>query len=89
MRNQHRREFILNEGSLPDGGNKKRKRSAVNLSEKMIVEKFTEIAFSEDARDSDRLRALDWLSCYFRRTRDKEETLEKLDKILSGIKNSF
>jgi len=56
------------------------------LREEQVVEKFTEIAFSADTRDGDRLRALDWLADYLRRRKSDGAVMERLDRILDRIK---
>jgi len=56
------------------------------LREEQVVEKFTEIAFSADPRDGDRLRALDWLADYLRRRKSDGAVMERLDRIVDRIK---
>ena len=60
-----------------------RKKPAKGVTEEDIVSKFVEIAFAESTKDSDRLRALDWLSDYLNRTDDRNAVLDKLDEVLN------
>ena len=60
-----------------------RKKQTKGISEEDIVAKFAEIAFAESTKDSDRLRALDWLSDYLSRADGRSSVLEKLDEALS------
>ena len=56
------------------------------LSERQVVAQFCSIAFSGDAKDSDRLRALDWLGEYQEKNRDEMADLKRLDEDLAELK---
>ena len=58
------------------------------VSEKKIREKFAEIAFAAETKDSDRLRALDWLANYLSKEKDTSTVLERLDAVLEEIRGS-
>ena len=60
-----------------------RKKRAKSVTEEDIVSKFAEIAFAESTKDSDRLRALDWLADHLSRSDDRNAVLEKLDEVLN------
>lgn len=60
-----------------------RKKRTKGVTEEEIVSKFAEIAFAESTKDSDRLRALDWLSDHLNRSDDRNAVLDKLDQVLS------
>jgi len=64
-----------------------RKKRSVKESD--IVKEFVEIAFSEETKNSDRLRALDWLADYIAGTKAKDEVLKKLDDVLGKIESGF
>lgn len=55
-------------------------------TEDQVVAQFTAIAFSTDAKDSDRLRALDWLAEYLEKNRGESAMMERLDEILRKVK---
>lgn len=56
------------------------------VSEREIVEKYREIAFGSGSRDSDRLRALEWLSAYADRKKGEGAELRRLDEILRSLR---
>ena len=56
------------------------------LSEEQVVAQFCAIAFSPDAKDSDRLRALDWLGEYLEKNRDQMAVMRRLDEVLARMK---
>ncbi len=68
---------------------RKRKKRSACIEEEAIVSGVAEIAFGENTKDSDRLRALDWLEEHRRRSRGHADVLEKLDRVLAEIKSSF
>ena len=55
------------------------------ITEERIVKQYCEIAFSEsnEVRDGDRMRALDWLSDYLKAKKDRDEVMKKLDEVLA------
>lgn len=61
-------------------------RSGAGVTERKIVKRFAEIAFDPETKDSDRLRALDWLSEHLEKKSGQEETLNKLDKVLDELR---
>ena len=56
------------------------------MTEKRIVKRFAEIAFDPETKDSDRLRALDWLAAHLDEKNGQEEILRRLDRVLEEIK---
>lgn len=86
-------DFCGEDKSIPDkslsveGVQKRKKRPPV--SEKRIVKEFVDIAFSEDTKTADRLRALDWLSDNLSNRKKDEEIMNKLDEVLSKIDFGF
>ncbi len=55
------------------------------VSEREIVRKYREIAFGSGSKDSDRLRALEWLSAYAERKKGEGAELRRLDEILRSL----
>lgn len=66
-----------------------RRRRKRSVSEKKIVEEFVDIAFSEDTKTTDKLRALDWLSDNLSRRKKDEEIMSKLEEVLAKIESEF
>ena len=56
------------------------------VTEKKIVRRFAEIAFDPETKDSDRLRALDWLAEHLHEKNGQEEILHRLDRVLAELK---
>jgi hypothetical protein len=50
-----------------------------------IVEAFSRIAFSEDTKDADRIRALDWLADRLEKEQGQDAVLKRLDEVLAGM----
>ncbi len=53
--------------------------------EKTIMAALCEIAFSEESKDADRIRALDRLSGLIGRKKDEDFVLKRLDAVLKRI----
>lgn len=62
------------------------KRKKNEITEEDIVAGFREIAFSEETKDADRLRALDWLAGYIEKREENEEVMKKLDEVLEFLR---
>ncbi len=58
------------------------------VTDKKIVRKFAEIAFSDETKDSDRIRALGWLSAYLDKEKEQDAVLSRLDAVLADIQGS-
>ena len=58
------------------------------ISEQEIVEKYREIAFGNGSKDSDRLRALEWLSSYAEHKKGEGAEMRRLDEILRSLSSS-
>lgn len=56
------------------------------VTKEQVIEQIAKIAFSPDAKDGDRLRALDWLSEFLRKKNETDEVLARLDSILQQVK---
>ena len=55
------------------------------ITSEKILKEMESIAFSDDEKTADRLRALDFLSSVIGESAKTEEALEKLDEILSKL----
>lgn len=77
---------IINEKSVKEAPRKSKKRL---INEKKIVEEFVDIAFSDETKTTDKLRALDWLSDNLSRRKKDEEIMNKLEEVLSKIESEF
>lgn len=58
------------------------------ISDKRIVDAFASIAFSEETKDTDRIRALDWLADYLDKEKGQDTVLKRLDAVLAQIKDA-
>jgi hypothetical protein len=59
--------------------------SVLDLSEDEIAEQFRRIAFDGD-KDSDRMKALEWLSEWLERKNTSNQVLGKLDEVLAELR---
>ena len=89
MRIPRREGWKTEEKDLPEAGKPKRKNKKRLVSEADIVKEFVSIAFSEESKPADKLRALDWLGDHLDKKRKNEETLEKLREVLDKIESGF
>ncbi len=55
------------------------------IIENDIIAEFKQIAFGGD-KDSDRMRALEWLAEYLERKNTEESVLRKLDEVLAELR---
>ena len=56
------------------------------VSDRKIVDAFSDIAFSEDSKDTDRIRALDWLADYLEKEKGQDAVLKRLDEVLADLR---
>lgn len=56
------------------------------VTKERVIEQIAKIAFSPNAKDGDRLRALDWLSEFLRNKNETDEVLARLDVILRQVR---
>ena len=56
------------------------------VSDEKIVNAFASIAFSKEAKDTDRIRALDWLADYLAKEKGQDAVLARLDRVLQQIR---
>ena len=54
-------------------------------SEKNIMKEFCGIAFSAEAKDADRIRALEWISAQLQRQKNEDAVIKKLDEVLAAL----
>ena len=60
-----------------------KKRIRITLTEKRIIREMAGIAFSEEEKTADRLRALDLLSELTAKEEQRESAMAKLDEVLA------
>ena len=65
--------------------NEPKKKRRVRPTGRRIVREMADIAFSEEEKTADRLRALDLLSELTAETERRESALKKLDEVLSRL----
>ena len=59
------------------------------MTEADIVKEVVGIAFSDESKPSDKLRALDWLGEHLSSKKRNEEVMQKLTDVLSRIESGF
>ena len=62
-----------------------KKRTRIRPTGKRILREMADIAFSEEEKTADRLRALDLLSDLVEAEEQREDALKKLDEVLSRL----
>jgi len=59
--------------------------SSMDIDERKIVDEFKRIAFSGE-KDSERMRALEWLAARLERKNSEDAVLRKLDEVLAELR---
>lgn len=70
---------------MSDKTNYKSNDKTIDIDERQIIAEFKKIAFNGE-KDSERMRALEWLADWLDRKNSGDEVLRKLDEVLAELR---
>lgn len=70
---------------MSDKTNYKSNDKTIDIDERQIIAEFKKIAFNGE-KDSERMRALEWLADWLDRKNSGDEALRKLDEVLAELR---